>query len=607
MSFLSLRIKIIALVAAIFFLVFAANTVLGMRSAKEQNLMAAEKRVEDLVDGYFDVLNTMMLTGTIATRGMYQQKLLAKEEIVGVRAIRSEALNQQYPGGAEDERPEDELDHRALAGERVIHLAEGPEGRMLSMVKPAIALDQIPGQVIVCTQCHLVPAGTVLGAMRVDFSLGATDARARQEILINNGISFGVVLSGVLLLFFALHHLIIRPISTMSVFVDGLSSGDLRESFGWRSNDELGVMSEKLDGFASNLNGELDSIRHKGRELLTFAADLRQAAERMSQQTRQAGKEVQGYTQFGHSVQTSASVITEAMQRVDGATQGVTASAEAVDREAHQTLTSMEEIRGFLEMLATASEEFSATISEISNHTEQTRSVSEGAVGHVSQAKKQVEHLQVTCFAIGDAVEMIEEIAEQTSTLAINAQIEAARAGDRGRGFSVVAQSVGDLAKQTNEVAQTIFPQVEEIRKAAGNTDQRVSAILATIKDIHSRLESIAAAVEEQTATAGENAQNISGIQGHLDHILHNTERVTAASQDIVASLNSLKADTSDTVHQAQMMETGTTALAGRTETLVQTMATTDDEVGAVSDRSRRLNQMAEEFMAFVDRFHLRS
>ena len=162
-----------------------------------------------------------------------------------------------------------------------------------------------------------------------------------------------------------------------------------------------------------------------------------------------------------------------------------------------------------VQMVAAATEELSASISEISNQVSHTAISAHETALIVQQTSSQVARLSAAADKIGQIVDMIRGIAEQTNLLALNATIEAARAGEAGKGFAVVASEVKNLAGKTSEATKEIIAQVETIQTETRQTVDGIDAIVSKIADVQERSASVAAAVEQQQAATAEISRSV--------------------------------------------------------------------------------------------------
>ena len=158
-------------------LIYSANN--------ERNLIqqVMEQRTRDTADTYFDFINTSMLTGTMAQRGILRDKILASPGIIEARIIRDEEINKVFGPGFDHQAPADEFDRRALNGEAIMEITETDKGRVLTVVNPIHAQKDYRGTN--CLMCHQVPEDAVVGAVRISYDLSKLDAQVDRNILVS--------------------------------------------------------------------------------------------------------------------------------------------------------------------------------------------------------------------------------------------------------------------------------------------------------------------------------------------------------------------------------------------------------------------------------------
>jgi len=161
---------------------------------------------------------------------------------------------------------------------------------------------------------------------------------------------------------------------------------------------------------------------------------------------------------------------------------------------------------------AAAVEQMSASVQEIANSASQAVTVAREAVGAASTATDRVTKLDSSSQEIGVVVKLITSIAEQTNLLALNATIEAARAGEAGKGFAVVASEVKELARETAEATQRITDMIGTLQEDSGHVTTALTGITDLIHQISDAQTSIAGAVEEQSATTNEISRSVGDV-----------------------------------------------------------------------------------------------
>jgi methyl-accepting chemotaxis protein len=230
----------------------------------------------------------------------------------------------------------------------------------------------------------------------------------------------------------------------------------------------------------------------------------------------------------------------EVQKVIDADLGNITDAVSSTNSQAAAAAAASTQTAGNMQAVASGAEELAASVSEISRQAADALSISTKAVEQANETNQIVSGLAQAAQKIGDVVKLINNIAEQTNLLALNATIEAARAGEAGRGFAVVASEVKSLATQTSKATDEISGQIAEVQNSTTSAVAVIEAIGQTITRINEISAAIAASVEEQasvTQNISENmqvaAKGVSDINSSMTEIANAAQSVDSATRKV--------------------------------------------------------------------------
>jgi methyl-accepting chemotaxis protein len=337
----------------------------------------------------------------------------------------------------------------------------------------------------------------------------------------------------------------VQPIKNIEAAMEKAKDGDLTVSAAITSHDELGVV-------ADSLNKMLSGIRH------------------LIHQTQATAKNV--YRAFGE-VNNASRYSSESNQEIFSIMEQITAGAQSQAQEAEKTSQLISYLDHKIEELLLSCGEISASVKDTEKvHTIVQSNITELSLRNIEtieatiKAQKVIEDLNKKCLTISSILQSIHTITEQTNLLSLNASIEAARAGDAGRGFAIVAQEIRKLAVNSAISAQEIKEIIASIQHESKNAVRIMNESINTLQKQDISVKNVTETFEESSRLVEviENkANNIMSLTNNIledsretvhsmQNILHVTENTAASTEEVTAMLE----------QQTAMMATLTTSAA---------------------------------------------
>jgi methyl-accepting chemotaxis protein len=472
-------------------------------------------------------LTGMMITGTVGQREVFLDQIKQLSIIKDLQVARSDAVIKLYGQDSKSNHQLDALEKQVMSsGTPYMAVESSGNSSYLRVINPTKAAKNYLGKD--CILCHQVPEGTVLGIVSMKVSLDSVEAEVTAFRIKIAGVALAAVGLLLVIIYLLTHHFVTAPLDQLRQGLSDIArgEGDLTRRLPVRGKDEVGQSALVFNEMMDNFNQLVRQVRDAASQVSTRVTALSDNADRVAQSSHRQNEQSNEAAAAVEQLVSSITSIAQSAEHVQHQSQ------ESLAR-AHEGNRNLDVLLGEMNVVERAVKEMATSVNDFVRNTES-----------ITQMTREVK-----------------DIAEQTNLLALNAAIEAARAGEQGRGFAVVADEVRKLAEKSSRsageidaITATLSAQsiavhrsIEEgldhlasSQSAVASVSSVLQATNGSVTEVGHGLDAIASATDQQRRVSGDVEASIEAIAGMARTNTETVEQTANAAHDLKRLADSL-------------------------------------------------------------------
>jgi methyl-accepting chemotaxis protein len=474
---------------------------------------------------------------------------------------------------------------------------------------------------------------------------------ATQQAAETFRVAIGVTIAVIILVFLSalgmgvfISRQITAGLSQVAKAADALAQGDLNQSVSVTTNDELGDMAKSFQTMIANLRQIVGQVRMASSTVAAGSEQISSSAEQMAKSAQSQAAAVEetsssmeemaaSITQVAgnaHSLSAAVEETSSSIEEMAASITQVAGNADTLGAAVSQTSASVEQLAASVQQVArnvSEANQYAGTSAEIAAKGRQAVNQTIDGMTRINRAMSEVVtvigNLGKSSEEIGEIISVIDDIAEQTNLLALNAAIEAARAGEHGRGFAVVADEVRKLAersaKATGEIATLIKGIQKETEQAVRSTQQgdaaiqegtqlaqtageSLGAIVTSVDHVTTLMAQITQATDEQNRAAAQINDAVGSMNRLTSQVMGATREQAKGSEQIIKAVETMNRMTQQVSVATSEQKKGGDQVVMAVESINRAAQETANATGMVSQAAfdlQRQAQLLNEAIAF--------
>ncbi len=542
---ISTRLNTIIGTILVVFWAVAVSIGIFLQNYHTKNIIEAQ--AVNTANSVMNSLNQLMLSGQMDNSNFIFEQTNKLDSIRNVYVIRSESINKVFGKDIQYKAPKN-LDEKQVleSGQIFSEKFVDRDKTFMKIIIPYIASSNRFG--INCLSCHNVKENEVIGALHMEVNIEKEEEFQRNLAVTYVLMAIVGVIAVILIIYFIINQTVSKPLKVLMDSLNHIARGDLR-----KTPVEIETYGEIKHLFHST-EETIDSFRSTLSQLKSAAINLKSTSDSLTESATEV---------LDSSKEQTKSIIDSArnLENLSTIIVSVNSNSESQADLSVQTSHKIEEISQSIETVT----KIMKGVKDEQNNS--ARHAGESAI-HLEELKVEMEKMNNSISGISQIIASIYEVAEQTQLLALNAAIEAARVGEEGRGFMVVAQEVRKLSESSSG--------------AADNAKKIISDNLKVLKSGAEFVGRVTTKLEEITVSVEKN-------KDYLENSSHNFITLSEVSSDALGKMGELQ-NLAQNIKDAMKVQTESS------KNISHYMNNIQDNANTFSDISLKMQNNAESF-----------